>query len=170
MISYTPINAKYFTYCLVYQGANETTNYYNSNDGHYHQKMYMIEGTMDIQISRTNEVFKTLFALEKPVADTMYDTSHTKDMYITAKTGDTSAAMIFFNPIPTTKELNVEIIKDAQILEVTATDTRKTIVCITGSIDINGKTLNSMQHAVVFPGKTATLTIEQNKICAIVSE
>jgi hypothetical protein len=77
---------------------------------------------------------------------------------------------MFFNPIPDTRDLKVDILKGAGTHTITADETRKVIVCITGPIEANDKTLVSLQHAKIFPGKTVELTLPENTVCAVVSE
>jgi redox-sensitive bicupin YhaK (pirin superfamily) len=76
--------------------------------------------------------------------------------------------MIFFCPINNSKPIAVEI-KNAGTYDVTATDKRITIVSIIGPITANDKELITMQHAAVFPGKTAKLVVPKNGVCALVS-
>jgi hypothetical protein len=75
-----------------------------------------------------------------------------------------------FNPIPDTRVLDVEIVKGPLIKTVTVTGKRVTVVCITGPITANDKTLASLQHAKIFPGKTAELNLPENTVCALVSD
>ena len=77
--------------------------------------------------------------------------------------------MIFFNPIPETTELTVEIVHGPITKTVSAEDKRITVVCITGPITANDKNLAGLQHAKIFPGKSATLILPENTVCALVS-
>ena len=92
-----------------------------------------------------------------------------KDMTHTTETQDQPLSLISFNPIPDTRLLDVEIIKGPQTKTVTADKERVTVVCITGPITANGKSLASLQHAKVFPEKSAELNIPTNSIVALVS-
>jgi hypothetical protein len=78
--------------------------------------------------------------------------------------------MIFFNPIPDTLNLAVEIVHGPITKTITAEDKRITVVCITGPITVNDKTVESLQHAKIFSGKTAELTLSENTICALVQD
>jgi hypothetical protein len=75
-----------------------------------------------------------------------------------------------FNPIPETRKLNIEIVKGGTTRTITAGENRIVIVCITGPIAANDKTLVSLQHAKIFPGKTVELILPENTVCALVSE
>ena len=83
--------------------------------------------------------------------------------------GQGRGTLISFNPIPDTRLLDVEIIKGPQTKTVTADKERVTVVCITGPITANGKSLASLQHAKVFPEKSAELNLPKNSIVALVS-
>jgi hypothetical protein len=75
-----------------------------------------------------------------------------------------------FNPIPTTRDLNIEIVKDTTTKIITAGNTRITLVCIIGPITVNDKTVESLQHVKIFPGKTVTITLPEYKVCALVQD
>jgi redox-sensitive bicupin YhaK (pirin superfamily) len=77
---------------------------------------------------------------------------------------------MMFNPIPDSRNLKVDIVKGPATRTVTADASRTTIVCITGPITANDKTLVSLQHAKVFSGKTAELVVPENSVCALVTE
>lgn len=166
MISNSAFNAHNFIYCLAYQGPNETMVYYNDNDGHYHSLLYVIEGSMDVSISDTDTVEPS--PLPKPEIGILYDIAHTRGKYVTSKTQSVGTSMITFNPVPADRKLNVEMLSGKQTVEVNAKDSRITIVCFTGPVNVNGKELKSTQYAVVFENKSATLTMEDNTICALV--
>jgi hypothetical protein len=171
MISNTIINTNGFLCCAVYQSPYETTTYFNDNNGHYHSKIYLIEGEMSAFESETEVLTELDLAVRlQMVQGTLYDVSHTRGKFVTAKTGVKGAAMAMFNPIPADKNLDVEIIKGPRTTEITPTDGRVTIVCLTGPVDVNGKTLKTSQYAVVFENKTAILTMQENTICALVRE
>jgi len=131
----------------------------------------MLEGSMTAYESPTEIPSEAdLMVKLQMVRGTLYDVTHTRGKYVTAITGDNGAAMVMFNPVPADKPLNIEILNGNQVKEINAIDKRITIVCITGPIDVNGKNLKTTQYAVVFPGKSATLTMEENTICALVTE
>ena len=150
MISNAAINAHNFVYCLTYQSPHETATYFNDNVGHYHSAIYLIEGTMEVNVDGED-----LAPLQPGI---LYDISHTKGKTVTTKTGSAGASMVMFNPIPENRDLKIEIVKGAGTVNVDA-ESRTTIVCITGPVDVNGKTLNTNQYAVAFSGKSATVTM-----------
>jgi redox-sensitive bicupin YhaK (pirin superfamily) len=159
MISHTAINARDFVYCLTYQSPHETAIYFNDNTGHYHSSIYLIEGTMDVNVDGED-----LAPLQHGI---LYDISHTKGKTITTKTGSSGASMVMFNPLPEDRALHVEIVSENKTV---AAETRTTIVCLTGPIAVNDKQLNTNQYAVVLPGKSATLEMGNNTLCAIVTQ
>lgn len=169
MILNNAVNAGSFVYCMAYFTPNEENTYFNSGNGHYHQFAYIVEGsgTAEIRNIPNGEVVE-FNDTNQPGA--LVDLSHSKDQYHTTKTSNSNLAMMLFNPIPDTRQLTVEIVKGPASRSISATDNRIVIVCITGDITANNKVLNSMQHAKLFPGKTAELVLPANTICALVSE
>jgi hypothetical protein len=168
MIINHSVNTNSFIYCSVYQSPHEQTNYYNAGNGHFHESIYLIEGTAtyafaDTLESQGAEEFKTL------ESDILTDISDSQGKYVITKTGSTGASMFMLNPIPETKQLGVEIVKGVSTKEITAGVKRITVICLTGPIIIKGKTLSSMQYAVVFANTSATLTLPENSVCALVT-
>jgi hypothetical protein len=168
MIVNNAVNVNSFIYCSVYQGPNETTNYFNSGNGHFHESIYLVEGNAtytatNTEIESSDDIYYPL------IADNLTDIADSKGKYVITKTGQTGASMIMFNPIPESKQLAIEIVKGAQTLTVAAKDQRITVICITGPITIKNKVLQSMQYAVVFANTETTLVLSENTICALVT-
>jgi hypothetical protein len=166
MIITNAVNVGGFVYCATYLSPNESGPYYNSGDGHYHQWVYVISGTGQAEIrdeengpiTLTKDVFWT---------GKMVDKSDTRDKYSQLSTTE-GLSMIFFNPIPDTLDLAIEIIHGPITKTITAGDKRITVVCITGPITVNDKKVSSLQHAKIFSGKTAELILPENTVCALV--
>ena len=156
-----------FIYCATYLSPNESGPYYNSGDGHYHQWVYVVSGSGKANLSDEKNgpitLTKDVFWTGKIV-----DKSDTKGKYSQLSTVE-GLSMIFFNPIPETTELTVEIVHGPITKTVSAEDKRITVVCITGPITANDKNLAGLQHAKIFPGKSATLILPENTVCALVS-
>ena len=169
MILNNAVNAGGFIYCMAYQSPNERITYFNDGDGHYHQYVYIVdgEGYGEVRLTENGEIFRSDNTKR---VDELLDLSDTKGMYHTTVTKEQSLNMIMFNPIPDTRILDVEIIKGPITKTVTTTDKRITVVCITGPITANDKNLASLQHAKIFPGKTAELNLPENTVCALVSD
>lgn len=169
MILNNSINAGNFIYCMAYFGPNETTKYLNDGHGHYHQCVYVVSGEGIGTV--TNEAGDVIISKPSVAPGELDETiGLTKGSYHTIQTTDNGLTIIMFNPIPCTRKLDVSILKGNSTHSITATDTRKTLVCITGPIQANDKELASLQHAKIFPGKTVELTLPENTVCAIVSE
>jgi redox-sensitive bicupin YhaK (pirin superfamily) len=100
----------------------------------------------------------------------LLDVSASKNKYVITTTENSSLSMMMFNPIPATRDLNVEIVKGTTTKTVTAENNRITIVCIIGPITVNDKTVESLQHVKVFPGKTVTITLPEHTVCALVQD
>ena len=169
MILNNAVNAGGFIYCMAYWSPNERITYFNDGDGHYHQFVYVVdgEGYGEVRQTENGEIFRS--DNTKRVGE-LLDLTDTRGMYHTTVTKEQSLNMIMFNPIPTTRILNVEIVNGPITKTVTASDKRITIVCITGPITANDKTLASLQHAKIFPSKTAELNLPENTVCALVSD
>jgi hypothetical protein len=168
MIINHSVNTNSFIYCSVYQSPHEQTNYYNAGNGHFHESIYLLEGTAtyafsDAQELQGNEEFKTL---ESNILTNIGDS---QGKYVITKTTSTGASMLMLNPIPETKQLGVEIVKGISTKEVTAAAERITVICLTGPVTLKDKTLASMQYAVVFANTSATLTLPENTVCALVT-
>jgi hypothetical protein len=168
MILNNAINVGNFIYCMTYLSPNESGPYHNSGNGHYHQWVYVVSGSGKAEltdeengpITLTKDVFWT---------GKIVDKSDTRDKYSRISTVE-GLSMIFFNPIPDTLNLAVEIVHGPITKTITAEDKRITVVCITGPITVNDKTVESLQHAKIFPGKTAELNLSENTICALVQD
>lgn len=170
MITHAQFKTESFIYSFAYQGPNESTVYLNDNNGYFRSHIYMIEGSLSAYESATQVPSTTDLLTRSPlVQGTLYDISNTKGKYTTAKTESNGAAMVIFNPIPLTRKLDINIVNGQQTLEVNAVNSNITIVCLTGPVDVNGKQLKTSQFATVYQGKSATLTLEENTICALVS-
>lgn len=169
MILNNSINAGNFIYCMASLSPHEKNVYHNTGNGHYHQYMYIVDGSGTGEISDV-EGGEVIEFNDTKQPGTLVDLSHTREKYHTTKTIDDSLAMIFFNPIPDTRTLNVEIVKGPITKTISAVRNRIVVVCITGPITTKNKTLESLQHAKIFPGQTVELTLPENTICALVSE
>jgi len=168
MILNNAVNAGGFIYCMASFTPWEFNEYHNIGDGHYHQWCYIINGwgkselkDLDGNVLRTVE--------EKTRPNDLIDLTPAKDLLHCTTVFDSPLSMILFNPIPDTRNIQVEIVKNGT-KTITATDVRTTAVCITGPVTINDKQLKSLQHAKIFPGKTAEVTVPDHSILALVTE
>lgn len=168
MIASQSINVNSCVVCFVYQGPNETTTYYNDNMGHFHKYIYVLEGQIDTYPTLDGTITPDIE--NAPLnTDTLYDITPTKGKYVVGKTGNVGAAMVMFNPIPLDNNLNVEVFKGNQTINIIETNERKVIMCMSGAVQINGKTVSSNQFATVHIGKSATLVMNDTDICAIIT-
>jgi hypothetical protein len=171
MILNNSINAGNFIYCAAHIGPGENTGpYLNTGNGHHHQWSYVVSGSAHVWFSETPDG-PAVYSNNSKVPGTLFDHRPYKDLYHHIKTTDDHLSFINFNPIPDTRNLSISMLTGPQTDHViTAKEQRITIVCITGPIVANGKELTAMQHAKLFPGKTATLTLTENSVCALVTE
>lgn len=171
MIFNHAVNVGGFIYCATYYGPHTTGTYFNDNDGHYHQWLYIIDGQA-VAANRLTDDITTEPTLVRSgdAVGTLIDVKNGKGQYVTTVTGDTGLSMIMFNPVPSTRELDVEIVKGIDTKTITATDKRITVVCILGPITVNDKTVESLQHVKVFPGTTVTISLPEHTVCALVQD
>jgi hypothetical protein len=171
MILNNAVNTGNFIYCVAHITPNEQHSYYNQGHGHYHQYAYIVDGyaVSHIRDNKDSEPLHT-FQDDARTQGILLDLSFTLGKYHTITTNDHGISMILFNPIPETRNLNVEIITGPIAKTVLAVDKRIVLVSITGPIYANEKPLVSLQHAKIFPGKTVELTVPENAICALVSD
>jgi hypothetical protein len=168
MILNNAVNAGSFIYCMAHWTPNESNTYLNTGNGHFHQAVYIVdgEGIAELRETANGPVIRRE---EGNGAGMLLDLKPTKGLYHTTITKDKPLTMIMFNPIPDTRDLNIEIVKNST-RTITAADKRIVIVCITGPIQADDKTLVSLQHAKIFPGKTVELVVPENSVCALVTE
>lgn len=169
MILNNSVNAGNFVYCMTHLTPYETDTYHNEGNGHYHRFVYIIDGYSTVEVRK--ELGGEIIEYKNDnQAGNLIEHTHTKGMYQTVKTQDTGLSMIFFNPIPDTRNLKVSILKGVGQHTITAGEKRITIVVITGTISVNDKSLLSLQHAKLFPGKTADIVLPEHTVCALVTE
>lgn len=169
MILNNAINAGNFIYCMAHFSPNESNTYHNQGNGHFHQYLYIVDGQGIVENRETADG-PAIRREEGNGVGMLVDLTATRGLFHTTITNENSLTVILFNPIPETRNLKVEIIKGEQSQIITANDSRKVIVCITGPVLANNKTLMSLQHAKIFPGKTVELAVPKHSVCAIVSE
>jgi len=169
MILNNAVNAGGFIYCMAHFSPNESNTYHNQGNGHFHQYLYIVDGQGIVENRETADG-PAIRREEGNGVGMLVDLTATRGLFHTTITNETSLTVILFNPIPETRNLKVEIIKGEQSQIITADDNRKVIVCITGPVIANNKTLMSLQHAKIFPGKTVELAVPKHSVCAIVSE
>lgn len=169
MILNNAINAGNFIYCMAHFSPNESNTYHNQGNGHFHQYLYIVDGQGIVENRETADG-PAIRREEGNGVGMLVDLTTTRGLFHTTITNENSLTVILFNPIPETRNLKVEIIKGEQSQIINANDSRKVIVCITGPVIANNKTLMSLQHAKIFPGKTVELAVPKHSVCAIVSE
>lgn len=169
MIFNHAVNTGPFIYCSVAQGANQTVTYYNDGDGHYHQHLYINSGKARAEMRTANDLaVEPITVRENDSSGQLIDVSESQGQYVTTLTKDDNIMFTMFNPIPASRDLSIEIVRENKT--ITAGDVRITIVCITGPMTVNGKTVDSLQHVKVFSGKTAELVLPEHAVCALVQD
>lgn len=169
MILNNSVNAGNFIYCMAYFSPNESHVYLNDGNGHHHQYSYIIDGSAEVKMSLTPDGEPVYFNNDE-VPGTLFCHDEFLGMYHSIVTNDKHLSIINFNPIPSTRNLNIEIVKGPTTKTIIADEKRITVVCINGPITANEKSLVSAQHAKIFPGKTVELVLPENTVCALVSD
>ena len=171
MILNHAVNVGGFLYCVTYQGPYTTYTYFNDNDGHYHHWLYIIDGRAEAEDRISNDLSTPPVSTRTgDSAGDLLNVSSGKGHYVTTTTTDVGLSMIMFNPIPATRELDVEMVKGNTTKTVTAGDRRITLVCILGPITVNNKTVESLQHVKIFPGKSVEIILPEHTVCALVQD
>lgn len=162
------VTAGNFYYCVNHWFPHQSKKFHNSVDSidGYHQYSYLIDGTC-IGEFRDSENGALTHSVNLSTENNPLLNHGQYSDFETIKT-DTGATLVFFSPINNDKPIKVEL-KKAGTYDIAANDKRITIVCIIGPVTANDKELISMQHAVVFQGKTAKLTIPEKGVCALVT-
>ena len=171
MIFNHSVNVGGFAYCMTYYGPYTKYTYFNDNDGHYHQWLYIVDGRAEAEDRISNDISTppvSTRAGDSP--GDLLDVSSGKGHYVTTTTTDVGLSMMMFNPIPATRELDVEIVKGNTTKTVTADEKRITLICIIGPITVNDKTVESLQHVKIFPGKTVEVNLPEHTVCALVQD
>lgn len=169
MVINNAISAGEFVYCASYWSPNETNFYHNEGDGHYHQWAYVLDGFGFGEIWQTKDG-PVLLKEHNKQSGQLIDLTPTKGLYHLTYTREHSLSMVLFNPIPSTRNLKVEILRGPQSRTLTTTDNRLTVVCLTGPVTINDKQVESLQHSKIFPNKQATIVLTNGSVCALVSQ
>lgn len=171
MIFNHAVNVGGFIYCTTHYGPHTVGTYFNSNDGHYHQAIYIVEGQAMCEVRDAADIDTSPFIREGNITPgQLFDNSNSKGKYVTTITEEQGITLVMFNPIPHTRELDIEIVKGTTTRTIIVTDKRITVVCILGPITVNDKTVESLQHVKVFPGKTVTISLPEHTVCALVQD
>lgn len=161
------VNAGNFIYCMTHWGPYENKSIHNAGNGLYHQYTYLIDGNLKIEFRNAPDGEVKEIVDSKTAGYRLLDHS-VLPRYETVITESEGTTAMFFNPIAETRLLNVDIYEEG-IYTLGLKDKRITIVCIQHRVFANGHKLIAMQHAVIFPGKTAELVVPEHGICAAVS-
>ena len=176
-----------FGYCTTYIEPENEFTYYNDGAGHYHKAIYVVDGRgmAETRISEDKSVTPTiikhfeqgeLFITEaeegvEPGNEWGPYGRDSRACWITSKTGNIGCCTIMFNPIPEERHLDFQVVKGSEHSNytVTAGENRITIVCVTNKAKANGKTLEFLQYAKVFPGNTVELELNPATVVILVT-
>ena len=171
MIINNAVNAGPFVYCGIAYSPNTKTVYHNAGEGHYQSHIYVLAGSA-VAYDRTIEdtSFLPVATRSGDLPGTLIDVSEGRDRWIETVAGDQGLMIVMFHPIPSSRELDIEILKEG-LHRISATDKRKTIVVMDGKVDTNsGKKLESLQFAKLLPGNSVEINIHTGGVVAVVQD
>ena len=167
MVLNNTVRARTFIYCSAFFGPNESVEYFSGGDGYYHQYIYIIHGSGVVEY-RTHSTGDIIHREDSNLAGQLLDVSCYQNMYKTTITTNDPIASIQFNPLPTTRQLNIKILKEGMHV-IDVCNEELSVVCIAGKPTIGDKVLYALQHARVSKNSSIVLKLGIHDICAIVS-
>lgn len=127
-----------------------------ASDGEYNQFFYGVagEGT----------------ANNLPLVEgNLYDLSEFKDQEIAYTSTAPVSVWAAFNPILKGTRLDVRVIDQPTSEDIYSRTLETFIVPIEGSVEVNGQALEVFKSGRLLIGKTATLTVHEGSVCALVN-
>jgi hypothetical protein len=155
-----PFICKGFVICVGHLNAHDIydfTTKETTTDGVFSQLGFCLDGGAVLNDKNGHKVMDL-------VAGQLYDF---KDLYgkeYTMNTGAHGGTWFCINPTPATKRYKYELIKESQIKTITGDDFEQTVICVYGSIKVNGKDLIGKQYARILNNKTAVVTTQANSM------
>jgi len=172
MIIHQFYNTNMLNYCSLYFGPNESRSFLNDGIGSTHTHIYISSGSGKFtwtSIDNTKEILDSYDVTDGQ----LIDVRSTIGQLQLVEASDSGLSVMAINPLFYDKDktkYKVEIVKGPNTKTVVGEDkSRIVVICVDGKITINDKELVSLQHAMIYPGKTADITTEKNSVIAIVS-
>lgn len=151
------IICKGFAICLGYMSSDDE--YINegehlADNGQYSQLIYIIDGNgaiynMDGTLDQVG-VKGNVYNLEK---------YYRGQGYIFRTPKENGSYWFCINPIPSNKIFDYEVIKEGESKLIVGDGVERTIICVEGTIEVNGKELGVKQYARVLNEKTAEVKV-----------
>jgi hypothetical protein len=82
--------------------------------------------------------------------------------------GEEGAAWVAVNPIPETKRYETQLVSGGSVVEVMADGAECAIICLLGSVNVEGKAITAQRYARVLPTKIVALEVPQNSVALII--
>ena len=151
-----PIICRGFVLCIGHISADHTfvvTPEDTMKDGTFSQVNYCIFGKCDLYDSSDNLV-------DEIVEGDSYDgTEYYGKGYKCVTPENIGGSWFSINPLPATKIYDFEVLGEDDTRTIVGDGIERTIICVTGSMTVNDKTLTEKQYARILNGKTANITI-----------
>jgi hypothetical protein len=148
-----------FALCTGYLAPNEILKNTNKAATELNQAVYVILGNATAASENKQSILLN--------ARQLADVSDFAGQEITHTAGSDGVAWVAVNPIPETKRYQTQLVSGGDTVEVTADGAECAIVCLVGSIDVNGKQIAALEYARVLPTKIVTLEVPQNSVALI---
>jgi len=172
MILHQAYNTNILNYCSLYFGPNESRSFLNVGVGSTHTHIYIASGSGKFTWTPEDNTEEILDSYDVE-AGQLIDVRETVGQLQLIGADDAGLSIMAFNPLFYDKDITndtVEIVKGPNNKTVVGEDkSRIVVICVDGKITINDKELVSLQHAMVYPGKTADITIPDNSVIAIIT-
>lgn len=154
------IMCKGFAICRGTMTAGETYSFTSANtsaDGIFSQLGYCASGSAILYDMDGN--YKLKFETGK-----LYDVRdfYNKDFYITAE--ENGGTWICINPTPANKFYKGSILEPDTVRTIKGSEKEQVVLCLSGKITINDKSLNQFQYARILKGKTAKISVDSDSL------
>jgi len=151
-----PITCKGFVLCLGHITANDSfviTEEDTVKDGTFSQIGFCIDGGATLYDS-ANTVVGTY------TADNLYDfKEYYGKSYTLTTTNESGGTWFCINPLPAKKIYDMELLRENATKTIVGDGVEKTVICVYGTVTINGKILTNKQYVRVLNGKTANVEV-----------
>lgn len=149
-----------FSLCTGYLAPNEVLINPNKAATEVNQVVYIISGNAVAAAENQQPITLNTACL--------IDVFNFAGTQITYTAGPEGAAWVALNPIPETKRYSTNLVQGETVVEVAADGAECAIVCLVGSINVSGKTIEALSYARVLPAKTVMLETSQNSVALVI--
>lgn len=160
MVIHKILDAKRFIACHGYASDNEKIVAPNTFSGGFGQIMYIMTGSATISPTDPNSTVPS-----KTFHVGINDITEYYGTPCTYTAGPNGGTWICINPIPMNARYKMTNLLDGQT--ITGDLTERTIMCLSGTIQANGKEIENMNYARIYNGKSVTVNIPATSIAIL---